>query len=850
MSYCKDCGKEIDNDIRFCPNCGAPNTISGNIQTKNSNIQPKSDTEVFNTVKRDGSGLYGSYRLENLPEGFVIDERYEIKSKLGQGGFGAVYLAFDKKMAIDKALKIIPDSIAADEEAMNELHAEARTMVSLNHENIVRVYDVHDTGSIKYIDMEYIDGKALNKIKLESPDKKIPEANVKDIAVKIAKGLSYAHKNKVIHKDIKPQNIMLSENNIVKIMDFGISETVRTSMSRVANSSSSGTLVYMAPEQVKGADLGVEADIYAFGAMLYELLSGHPPFYKGAIEYQIFNEKPADLIDISPELNGIIQKCLEKDSKDRYSTFDEVEAAFQGRMETGSSTSSGTEEKVTTIGTHEIKIPSNKTSVAIKEIATGADGFKKKKSKLPLFMGLGAVVIAAVLSFMFFVLPNLGGSIYADQILLLDKKADTLTVELENLVGKAIEADETNPTIRGLERSLDKKPGNVVALSALSLLYRNLGDYDEELKQLNIIAVNASKGVIVPEVLKFLEKRHSELKKIRDELIALKDKNDWRTVKQLLVKGEESSLLETKFVLEGMIEVQKALLSEALEKKEWYWANSFLNEGAENNLLTESEVKAGAKSMNSGIESECTELIDTEQFYKAKSLLRTWRGLEHCNQEKYSAQLSKLVEAAQIAIKIEIEKALENKDWEKALELLEIGDSEGILDEAYIAENYKKAQDLKEAVNAREAARKAEAAKASTIITPKKIFILGSSVVQYSPRTPISFSINWITDKPEYSVSFLSSLEFSVILDGKKLPSVMNYWSGTVSYGDHDGDGDSDFITKWLYPVGILSDGEHYAKFVAKSTKPIMDGFDLNKDGVLDKYDGVLWENTVQIKIK
>ena len=235
------------------------------------------------TQKRSGSQKYGTFLLESLPEGYVIDDRYEIVRKLGQGGFGAVYLAHDQQMDIDKALKILPEAFSHDEEAMTDLQSEAKTMVSLNHPNIVRVYDLHLNGEIKYIDMEYIDGKTLTGLKLEYPDKRMPEEKVRELAVQISEGIAYAHDKGVIHKDIKPQNVMVDGDGEVKIMDFGIAETLRMSMSRIDNTTSSGTLIYMSPEQLRGKDVGKESDIYSFGAMLYELLSGHPPFYKGAI---------------------------------------------------------------------------------------------------------------------------------------------------------------------------------------------------------------------------------------------------------------------------------------------------------------------------------------------------------------------------------------------------------------------------------------------------------------------------------------------------------------------------------------------------------------------------------------
>jgi len=314
MPFCGKCGKKFVDDLKLCPYCGTPNPL---------NKDEMEDGDNRKTVKRF-STLYGSIRLEHLPEGYIIDDRYEIKRKLGQGGFGAVYLAYDQDMNINKALKVIPEAVVNDKEAMYDLQKEAQTMISLNHPNIVRVYDFHRTGSIKYIDIEYIDGKTLTEIKLEYPNKQIPEDKVKEYALKIAEGLAYAHSKNVIHKDIKPQNVMITMDGEVKLMDFGIAETVRTSMSRIQNTSSSGTLVYMSPEQLLGKDVGKESDIYSFGAMLYELLSGHPPFYKGDINYQILHVNPEISEYISDRLSIMIKKCLEKGFTDRYNDFNEV----------------------------------------------------------------------------------------------------------------------------------------------------------------------------------------------------------------------------------------------------------------------------------------------------------------------------------------------------------------------------------------------------------------------------------------------------------------------------------------------------------------------------------------------
>lgn len=319
MSYCPKCGTQIVQDTRFCPSCGTE--VKGIKSWRDSTGGQLSD---MNRTIRIDNPAYGTVDLNNLPLGHLIERRYEIKQKIGQGGFGAVYQAFDKKMNVDKALKIIPEAITNDLRAMQNLRDEAQTMIQLNHPNIVRFYDFHDEGTIKYIDMEYIEGKTLNELLLDYPSQRMPEAKVKEIALKIIEGMIYAHSKGIIHRDIKPQNIMLSSDEQVKIMDFGIAETLRNSMSRLQPTSSSGTLTYMSPEQIRGGEVGRESDIYSFGATLYELLSGNPPFYKGDITYQILNELVKGIDEVSNEMNVFLEKCLSKKVEDRYSKFIDV----------------------------------------------------------------------------------------------------------------------------------------------------------------------------------------------------------------------------------------------------------------------------------------------------------------------------------------------------------------------------------------------------------------------------------------------------------------------------------------------------------------------------------------------
>ena len=310
----------MDGDSKFCHHCGTPAATSGGIA---------SPPDPYKTVVKDAP-VYGVVNLEQLPEGHVIDDRYEVKGKLGQGGFGAVYRVFDRKMECEKALKVLPEAVASDIEAMESIRREAVTMAKLNHPNIVRIFEFQDKGAIKYIDMEYVEGKSLTELKMAAPDKRLPESEAIPIGLKIAEGLSYAHTEGVIHKDIKPPNILITKDGTPKITDFGISETVKSSMSRIANSGSSGTLVYMSPEQIRGKNVGRESDIYSFGVLLYELLTGTPPFSRGDISYQVLNEAPEPMGGVSENLSIVVMRCLAKDYHDRYRGFESVTDDLSG----------------------------------------------------------------------------------------------------------------------------------------------------------------------------------------------------------------------------------------------------------------------------------------------------------------------------------------------------------------------------------------------------------------------------------------------------------------------------------------------------------------------------------------
>jgi serine/threonine-protein kinase len=256
--------------------------------------------------------------------------RYEVTSELGQGAMGVVYKARDPLIDREVAIKTINLSLALEEREEYEarFYQEARAAGRLSHPNIVTIYDVGRTGDVAYIAMEYLHGRELRDMLNET--RILPVAQVLDISIQVAQGLSYAHEHEIVHRDVKPSNVMIVRDGHVKITDFGIarmaSAAVRTQTGMVL-----GSPKYMSPEQVLGKLIDQRSDIFSLGVMLYEMLTGQVPFLGenvNAIMYQTLNATPLPPGNSNPEvpemLNYIVAKALSKDLDARYQNAGEL----------------------------------------------------------------------------------------------------------------------------------------------------------------------------------------------------------------------------------------------------------------------------------------------------------------------------------------------------------------------------------------------------------------------------------------------------------------------------------------------------------------------------------------------
>ena len=257
-------------------------------------------------------------------EGALLANRYRIVRQLGAGGMGSVWLAEDTQLDNKQfAIKMLPSILVSNKRAYRQLKDEALVAMKLTHPNIVTLRAFEEYNGNPFLVMDYIDGQTLDDY-LVGKGKLSEEESIR-VLRPIAAALDYAHTKGIVHRDVKPANVMIRKDGQPFILDFGIAREIQETMTRVTGKLSSGTLLYMSPEQLHGAAPKKEQDIYSFAAMAYECLSGNPPFSRGQIEYQIDNDTPEPLADcVGPDASKSIATSvmsgLAKKPEDRPST--------------------------------------------------------------------------------------------------------------------------------------------------------------------------------------------------------------------------------------------------------------------------------------------------------------------------------------------------------------------------------------------------------------------------------------------------------------------------------------------------------------------------------------------------
>ncbi len=252
---------------------------------------------------------------------------YKIIEELGRGGMGVVYRAEDLKLKRTVALKFLPPHAVADKTEKERFAREAQAAAALNHPNIATVFEIDDSDEHPFIAMEFVEGKSLKDL-LAAGQIKVQRAM--DLAIQVAEGLHAAHEKGVVHRDMKSANVMVTDRDRVKIMDFGLAKLKGASL-LTKQGTTLGTVAYMSPEQARGESVDHRSDIWSFGVVLYEMLTGRHPFpgeFEQAVVYNILNNEPEPISALRSgmpmELERIVNKCLAKEPGDRYQNIQEV----------------------------------------------------------------------------------------------------------------------------------------------------------------------------------------------------------------------------------------------------------------------------------------------------------------------------------------------------------------------------------------------------------------------------------------------------------------------------------------------------------------------------------------------
>jgi serine/threonine protein kinase/Flp pilus assembly protein TadD len=335
--------------------------------------------------------------LETTPEGLGKGElfagRFELIEELGTGGMGKVYRAYDKKIGEEVALKLLHPEIALDERTVDRFRNEIKLARRISHRNVCRLHELHEEGKTLFITMEYVSGQDLKGLIRETGA--LSTGKAISIAKQVAEGMAEAHDLGVVHRDLKPQNIMVDKEGLAKIMDFGIARSLRAA-GMTAEGMIIGTPEYMAPEQVEGQEADQRTDIYALGAILFEMVAGRPPFEGDSplsVAYKHKNETPIPPRQLNAQIpepfNQLILRCLEKEKENRYQTADELLGDLV-RIEEG-------------LPIYERIVLKARPTIRIsRERAKGL-----KRFRVPAIIALALVIVAAVIFRAFFYKPSL-----------------------------------------------------------------------------------------------------------------------------------------------------------------------------------------------------------------------------------------------------------------------------------------------------------------------------------------------------------------------------------------------------------------------------------------------------------
>ena len=417
--FCSRCGQQVETSVKYCPNCGldlTSMTQGGAAGAAATGAQPAADDSA--AVRE------------------ALKDEYELEKELGRGGMAIVYKARDKALEREVAVKVLPFSLSFDAEFVERFQREARTSAKLEHPNIIPIYRVGKSGRVIYFVMKFIRGKALSAV-IEARGA-LPVPEIKRVLMEAGRALGYAHKHGIVHRDIKPDNIMFDELGQAIVTDFGIAKA-QSGARLTGTGMSIGTPHYMSPEQARAQTLDGRSDLYSLGVVGYQCLTGHVPFDgedSFSIGYKhIMEELPTPPLETAEQRDmfAIVQRMMAKKPEDRFQSAEELVAA----LEVSGGVAAAMTADVATRPTEAIKTPAGVAAIASQattplprasasmgkpaSIAAAEAAAAKarpprgprptpKKSKAPLYAVAGLVVVIAALAAYYFLVLHTGGA--------------------------------------------------------------------------------------------------------------------------------------------------------------------------------------------------------------------------------------------------------------------------------------------------------------------------------------------------------------------------------------------------------------------------------------------------------
>lgn len=452
-------------------------------------------------------------------EGRLLGNRYELIEKIGNGGMAKVYKAKDQVLNRYVAVKILRDEFTTDQEFIKRFEAEAQSAASITHPNIVSVYDVGNEGNLYYIVMELIQGKTLKEIIIEEGSA-LPWKWSINIAIQIASALEVAHKNKIVHRDIKPHNIIITEDGIAKVTDFGIAKAVSNS-TITAFGTTIGSVHYFSPEHARGGYTDSKSDLYSLGVVMYEMLTGRVPFDADtpvSVALKHMQEEPIPPIELNEKIpssvNEIILKAMRKDTNLRYQSATEMLRDLNTSLKNPDGDFVDNKEYQADMATQKISIKGIQDEAKKSKI-------EKKENKFLKFIknhkGL-SFVIGLVLLFII----SLGGTIAVSRL------TEPKEVVLPNFVGVKIDEAKKIAQEKNLKIEISSEEYNGQYQEGQIISQDPLYSDNYNIKMGSIIKVVVSKGIeqaTVPKVIgmteeeavKTLEAAKLKVEKVEEE---------------------------------------------------------------------------------------------------------------------------------------------------------------------------------------------------------------------------------------------------------------------------------------------------------------------------------------------